>query len=56
MADAKSCTAKLMKAGKSFYVDSMKRVRNEEVCRKAGIEMELVNRANESVLRWFGHN
>ena len=31
------------------------RVRNEEVRRRAGIEMELASRANQRVLRWFGH-
>ena len=30
-------------------------VRNEEVCRRAGIEMELASRADQRVLRWFGH-
>ena len=33
----------------------MDRVRNEEVCRRAGIERELVSRADQRVLRWFGH-
>ena len=33
----------------------MDRVRNEEVCRRAGIEWELVSRADKRVLRWFGH-
>ena len=33
----------------------MDRVRNEEVRRRAGIEMELVSRADQRVLRWFGH-
>ena len=33
----------------------MDRVRNDEVCIRAGIEMELANRADERVLRWFGH-
>ena len=33
----------------------MDRVRNEEVHRKAGIESELVSRADQIVLRWFGH-
>ena len=33
----------------------MNRVRNEEVCRRAGIERELVSRADQRVLRWFGH-
>ena len=29
--------------------------RNEEVRRRAGIEMELASRADQRVLRWFGH-
>ena len=33
----------------------MARVRNEEVRRRAGIEMELASRADQRVLRWFGH-
>ena len=33
----------------------MDRVRNEEVCRRAGIEMELASRADQRVLRWFSH-
>ena len=33
----------------------MGRVRNEEVRRRAGIEMELASRADQRVLRWFGH-
>ena len=32
----------------------MDRVRNEEVRRRAGIERELVSRAEQRVLRWFG--
>ena len=31
------------------------RVRNEEVRRRAGIERELANRAEQRVLRFFGH-
>ena len=31
------------------------RVRNEEVCRRAGIEREIASRADQRVLRWFGH-
>ena len=31
------------------------RVRNEEGHRRAGIERELVSRADQRVLRWFGH-
>ena len=30
-------------------------VRNEEVHRRAGIEMELASRAGQRVLRWYGH-
>ena len=33
----------------------MDRVRNEEVRRRAEIERELVSRADQIVLRWFGH-
>ena len=33
----------------------MDRVRNEEVRWRAGIERELVSRADQRVLRWFGH-
>ena len=33
----------------------MDKVKNEEVCRSAGIEMELASRADQRVLRWFGH-
>ena len=33
----------------------MDRVRNEEVRRRTGIEMELASRADQRVLRWFGH-
>ena len=33
----------------------MDRVRNEEVRRRAGREMVLVTRADQRVLRWFGH-
>ena len=36
-------------------VSRMHRVRNEEVRRRAGIEMELASRADLRVLRWFGH-
>ena len=35
-------------------VSGMDRVRNEEVCRRAGIERELVSRMYQRVLRWFG--
>ena len=33
----------------------MDRVRNEEVRRRAGMERELASRADQRVLRWFGH-
>ena len=36
-------------------VSRMDRVRNEEVRARAGIEMELASRADQRVLRWFGH-
>ena len=36
-------------------VSQMDRVRNEEVRRRAGIEKELASRADQIVLRWFGH-
>ena len=37
-------------------VSRMDSVRNEEVRRRAGIERELASRADQRVLRWFGHN
>ena len=36
-------------------VSRMDRVRNEEVCQRAGIERELASSADQRVLRWFGH-
>ena len=33
----------------------MNRVRNEDVRRSAGRERELASRADQRVLRWFGH-
>ena len=33
----------------------MDKVRNEEVRSRAGIERELATRADQRVLRWFGH-
>ena len=33
----------------------MDRIRNEEVRRRAGIERELASKADQRVLRWFGH-
>ena len=45
-----------MKCLRSFVgMSRMNRVRNEEVRRRAGIEKELANRADQRVLRWFGH-
>ena len=45
-----------MKCLRSLVVVSrMDRVRNEEVRRRAGIENELASRADQRVLRWFGH-
>ena len=44
-----------MKCSRSLVgVSRMDRVRNEEVHRRAGIEMELASRADQRVLRWFG--
>ena len=36
-------------------VSRIDRVRNEEVHRRAGIEKELASRADQRVLRYFGH-
>ena len=36
-------------------VSRMDRVRNEDVRRRAGIKRELASRADQRVLRWFGH-
>ena len=36
-------------------VSRMDRVRNEQMRRRAGIERELASRADQRVLRWFGH-
>ena len=36
-------------------VSRMDRVKNDEVRRRAGIEMELASRADQRVLKWFGH-
>ena len=36
-------------------VSRIDRVRNEEVRRTAGIEIELASRADQRVLKWFGH-
>ena len=39
----------------SFRVSRLDRVRNEEVRRKAGIKREFASKADQRVLRWFGH-
>ena len=36
-------------------VSRMDRVRNEDVRRRAGIKRKLVSRADQRVLKWFGH-
>ena len=36
-------------------VSRMDKVRNEEVRRRAGIERELVSRADQRAVRWLGH-
>ena len=36
-------------------VSRIDRVGNEEVRRRGGIELELASRADQRVLRWFGH-
>ena len=36
-------------------VSLMDRIRNEEVRRRAGIEREIASKADQRVLRWFGH-
>ena len=36
-------------------VSRMDRVGNEEVSNRAEIERELASRADQGVLRWFGH-
>ena len=33
----------------------MDRVNNKDLCRRAGIERELVSRVDQRVLRWFGY-
>ena len=36
-------------------VSRMDRARNEEVRMRTGIEREFASRADQRVLRWFGH-
>ena len=38
-----------------FGVSRMDRVRNEGVRMRAGIKMKLASRADQRVLRWYGH-
>ena len=45
-----------MKCLKSLVgLSRINRVRNEEVRMRAGIERELASRADQRVLKWFGH-
>ena len=56
MAERRKVTVLEIKCLKSLVgVLRMDRVRNEEVSRRAGIERELASRADQRVLRWFGH-
>ena len=41
--------------GSLVKVSRMARVRNEEVWRRAGTERKLASRADQRLLRWFGH-
>ena len=55
-AESKKVNVLEMKCLRSLVgVSRMDRVRNEEVLRRAGIERELASRADQRVLRWFGH-
>ena len=51
----------MLSEGKRMFLRSLvgmsrlNRVRNEEVRMRAGIEMESASRADQRVLRWFGH-
>ena len=38
-----------------IMLPAVDRVRNEQVRRRAGIEREIASRADQRVLRWFGH-
>ena len=40
---------------KFVIVSRMDRVRNEKVRRRAGMKRELASRADQIVLKWFGH-
>ena len=55
-ADRRKVNALKMKCLKSLVgMSRLDRVGNEEVLRRAGIERELASRADQRVLRWFGH-
>ena len=55
-AERKKVNVLEMKCFRSLVgVSRMDRVRNEEERRRAGIERELPSRADQRVLRWFGH-
>ena len=55
-AERKILNLLVMKCFRSLVgVSRMNRGRNEEVRRRAEIERELVSRADQRVLRWFGH-
>ena len=55
-AESNKANVLLMKCLRSLVgVSRMDRVTNEEVRRRAVIESELVSRADQRVLRWFGH-
>ena len=55
-AERKKVNALEMKCLRSLVgVSRMDRVRNDDVRRRAGIEMEFASRADQRVFRWFGH-
>ena len=55
-AERRKVNALEMKCLRSLVgVSRMDTVRNEEVSRRAGIDRELASRADQRVLRWFGH-
>ena len=55
-AERRKVTVLAMKCLRSSVgVSRMDRVRNEEVRRRVKMERELASRADQRVLRWFGH-
>ena len=55
-AERRKVNVREMKCSRSLVgVSRIDRVRSEEVSRRAGIERELASRADQRVLRWFGH-